>query len=69
MTCFQIVLRSWALDNLVSSYLQAARTILIAEEWGHILPAERLKIIEMWTQKREVIFSGDAFAVVDVIPA
>lgn len=69
MTCFQIVLRSWALDNLVSSYLQAAHTILIAEELGHILPAERLKIIEMWTQKREVIFSGDAFAVIDVILA
>ena len=69
MTCFQILLRSWALDDKVSSYLQTAHTNLIAEELRHILPAERLKISEMWTQSREVIFSGDVLAVVDVILA
>ena len=54
---------------MFSSYRQIADLNLNQRQLEHILQVQWLGLIEKLLQKREVTFSGDAFAVVDVILA
>ena len=69
MTCLAVVWTMWAYDDKCSilHYVPSAGSNLIPGWLEHIFQALWLWITEKWLQKREVTFSDDVLASVDVV--
>ena len=69
MTCFAVVWTTWAYDDtcsILSCYLKSAGSNLIPGKLEHNLQAQWLWITATLLKKREVTFSDEVLAVVDV---